>query len=115
MATSLPAETLSTKTPLSIWIPPIAQSARQPTSTHFTEVPFGDEEQKRLAHFYQELGNVGAKLMLSNSDPHNENPDDSFFEDLYAGFCIHRVYASRKINSNGAKRGPITELLIANY
>ena len=95
--------------------PPYRPISKTANFNSFYRSPFGDEEQKRLAHFYQELGNVGAKLMLSNSDPHNENPDDSFFEDLYAGFCIHRVYASRKINSNGAKRGPITELLIANY
>ena len=33
-----------------------------------------------------------------------------FFEDLYGGFSIHKVLANRRINSNGAKRGPITEL-----
>ncbi len=91
---------------------PISKTAN--FNSYFKEA-FGDEEQRRLAHFYQELGNAGAKLMLSNSDPHNENPDDSFFQDLYAGFSIHKVSASRRINSNGAKRGPITELLISNY
>ena len=95
--------------------PPYRPISKTASFNSFYKSPFGDEEQKRLAHFYQELGNAGAKLMLSNSDPQNENPDDSFFEDLYAGFSIHRVFASRKINSNGAKRGPITELLIANY
>lgn len=95
--------------------PPYRPISKTASFNSFYRNPFGDEEQKRLAHFYQELGNVGAKLMLSNSDPHNENPEDSFFEDLYAGFSIHKVSASRKINSNGAKRGPITELLIANY
>ena len=95
--------------------PPYRPISKTANFNSFYRSPFGDEEQKRLAHFYQELGNVGAKLMLSNSDPHIVNPEDSFFEDLYAGFSIHKVYASRKINSNGAKRGPITELLIANY
>nr|MDQ3323586.1 DNA adenine methylase [Acidobacteriota bacterium] len=41
--------------------------------------------------------------------------DDEFFEELYKGFRIERVKASRAINSNGAKRGQITELLITNY
>jgi len=95
--------------------PPYRPISKTASFNSFYKKPFGDEEQERLAHFYQELGNLGAKLMLSNSDPHNENPGDSFFEDLYAGFSIHKVSASRKINSNGAKRGPITELLIANY
>lgn len=77
--------------------------------------PFDDNEQRRLALFYQKLGSAGAKLMLSNSDPQNENLQDTFFEELYAGFSIHKVLANRRINSNGAKRGPITELLITNY
>ena len=95
--------------------PPYRPISKTANFNSFYKHPFGDDEQKRLAHFYQELGDAGAKLMLSNSDPHNENPDDSFFEDLYAGFSIHKVSANRRINSNGAKRGPITELLIANY
>ena len=53
--------------------------------------------------------------MLSNSDPQNEEPLDTFFIDLYSSFCIHKVSASRRINSIGAKRGEITELLITNY
>ena len=65
--------------------------------------------------FYREMDRVSAKLMLSNSDPHNENPQDMFFEDLYAGFSIYKVLAKRAINSDAAKRGEITELLIINY
>ena len=95
--------------------PPYRPISKTANFNSFYKEPFGDDEQRRLAYFYQELGNAGAKLMLSNSDPHNENPHDSFFEDLYAGYSIHKVSASRRINSNGAKRGPITELLIANY
>ena len=53
--------------------------------------------------------------MLSNSDPTNEDPDDTFFEDLYRGFNIHKVSAHRMINSNGAKRGVVSELVICNY
>ena len=95
--------------------PPYRPISRTASFNAFYKSPFDDDEQRRLALFYQELGSAGAKLMLSNSDPQNENPHDSFFEDLYAGFSIHKVLASRRINSNGAKRGPITELLITNY
>ena len=95
--------------------PPYRPISKTANFNSFYRRPFDDSEQRRLAHFYQELGSSGAKLMLSNSDPQNENPHDSFFEDLYAEFSIHKVSASRRINSNGAKRGPITELLIANY
>ena len=57
---------------------------------------------------------MGAKLLLSNSDPKNTAPNDNFFDDLYAGFKIERVSANRAINSNPDRRGPITELLISN-
>lgn len=54
-------------------------------------------------------------MMLSNSDPKNENPRDDFFEDLYKELSIHRVSANRIINSNAQKRGQINELVITNY
>ncbi len=95
--------------------PPYRPISKTASFNSFYKQPFDDNEQRRLAHFYHELGSGGAKLMLSNSDPHNENPHDKFFEDLYDGFSIHKVHANRRINSNGAKRGPITELLITNY
>ena len=95
--------------------PPYRPISKTSSFNSFYMQRFDDGEQRRLALFYQELGRAGAKLMLSNSDPHNENPQDSFFEDLYSGFEIHKVMANRRINSNGKKRGPITELLIANY
>ena len=55
--------------------------------------------------------------MLSNSDPTNVNPDDTFFPDNYnhAEFKIVSVNASRMINSVTAKRGEIRELIILNY
>ena len=53
--------------------------------------------------------------MLSNSDPKNYDPDDNFFDELYAHFNIHRVTASRMINSVPGKRGKITEILVTNY
>ncbi len=53
--------------------------------------------------------------MLSNSDPKNTDIDEQFFDELYNDFDIKRVKASRNINSNSAKRGQITELLITNY
>jgi DNA adenine methylase len=61
------------------------------------------------------LDRRGARLMLSNSDPKNVDPDDQFFETVYDGFHIERVRASRRINSQAENRGPIHELLIINY
>jgi DNA adenine methylase len=51
--------------------------------------------------------------MLSNSDPQNEN--DHFFEEVYAGYNMYRVYANRMINCHPDKRGRINELVITNY
>ena len=53
--------------------------------------------------------------MLSNSDPQDINPADDFFQQAYNGFRIERLRASRNINSNPERRGPISELLILNY
>ena len=69
----------------------------------------------QLAIFFKEMDGNGAKLLLSNSDPKNENPEDNFFEDAYSEFKINGVLATRAINSKGDKRGRISELVITNY
>ena len=57
----------------------------------------------------------GAKILVSNSDPQNTNPNDVFFDELYS-FCeIQRVDANRMINCQAESRGKIKELLISNY
>ena len=81
----------------------------------YSKGDFNDEDQKRLAKFFRTLDKTGAKLLLSNSDPKNTNPNDEFFDNLYSKFTIDRVSANRAINSKGLKRGPINELLIRNY
>jgi DNA adenine methylase len=89
-----------------------------PTSsfTSYARNGFDDEDQIALGRFYARLDRqTGARLMLSNADPANVDPDDAFFEDLYAGYQIHRVYANRSINSKGGRRGKISELVITNY
>ncbi len=88
-----------------------------PTSwfTSYTETPFNDNDQIELAKFYKKLSDKGAKVLLSNSDPHNVDFEDNFFDNLYAEFDIQRVTAVRTINSKAEKRGDVTELLIKNY
>ncbi len=95
--------------------PPYRPISKTANFNSYARNPFDDGEQKRLAQFFKELDENGAKLMLSNSDPQNENPEDNFFDSLYSGFFIDKVVASRRINSNGDRRGEITELLITNY
>jgi len=87
-------------------------------TAHFTSYSsgrFDDQQQLRLAGFYRSLDEQGGKLMLSNSDPHNVDPLDNFFERAYQGFRINRLNARRNINRDAEKRGRISELLILNY
>ena len=35
----------------------------------------------------------GARVMMSNSDPHNVDENDDFFDNLYKGFHIERIFA----------------------
>jgi DNA adenine methylase len=96
--------------------PPYRPISTTSSFTSYAADRFGDDDQRRLAGFFTDLtANTRAKLMLSNSDPKNNDPDDHFFDDLYAGFNIRRVSASRMINSVGGGRGKITEILVTNY
>jgi DNA adenine methylase len=82
--------------------------------TNYAKNGFNDDDQKRLAQFYRKIDKKGTALILSNSDPKNGKKNDNFFDDLYAEFSIHRIQASRMINSNSKGRGQISELLITN-
>lgn len=75
---------------------------------------FNDDEQEKLKRLFDECHKRGALQMESNSDPTNYI-EDSFFDDLYSNYKIHRVKATRMINSNAEKRGAIRELVITNY
>lgn len=95
--------------------PPYRPLSKTSSFTSYNKDSFDDFEQQRLAKFYKELDAKGAKLMLSNSDPKNEDPNDSFFDELYSDFIIERVLAKRMINCKGEKRGVIQEVIITNY
>ncbi len=95
--------------------PPYRPISRTSSFTSYSGSDFGDDQQIRLANLFKELDKKGAKLMLSNSDPKNENPTDDFFERNYKGFNIARVTANRMINCDATKRGAINELIITNY
>ena len=76
---------------------------------------FDDDDQLSLAKKFKELHEKKCFLMMSNSDPKNINKADNFFDDLYSGFDIKRVYAKRMINCQSNKRGNITEIVVRNY
>jgi DNA adenine methylase len=83
--------------------------------TGYAKEGFDDSDQERLSRFFRKMSERDAYLMLSNSDPRNENQGDRFFDKLYKGFKISRVEASRMINCNAEKRGKISELIITSY
>ena len=95
--------------------PPYRPLTKTASFKSYSQFDFNDDEQKRLASFYQKLHHQGTKLMLSNSDPKNIDKNDTFFDELYSDFTIHRIQANRMINSKTSRRGAISELLITNY
>ncbi|HOC77667.1 MAG TPA: Dam family site-specific DNA-(adenine-N6)-methyltransferase [Methanofastidiosum sp.] len=95
--------------------PPYRPLTTTSSFTSYSKEDFGEEDQIRLANYFKELGKRGAYLILSNSDPKNENPNDEFFDNLFKDFVIERVNAKRSINCDPKKRGEIKELIIRNY
>jgi len=88
--------------------PPYVPLSKTSNFTSYVPGGFGIEEQERLASFVRDLDARGALVMLSNSD-------SPIARKLYRGFGITKLQARRNINSNGARRGSIAELVIRNY
>jgi DNA adenine methylase len=95
--------------------PPYRPLSRTASFTSYAKEDFDERSQIRLAEFCRRVDGKGAKFLLSNSDPKNEDPKDRFFEDHYEDFTVERVKAVRAINCKGSRRGEIRELLITNY
>lgn len=94
--------------------PPYRPLPSSSSFTAYTENEFDDSCQEELGLFIKKLSKLGAYIVASNSDPKNTNVEDNFFDDLYSGMNIRRIYASRMINSNANARGKISELLICS-
>ena len=84
---------------------PVSQTA---SFTAYAQDGFGREDQLRLRDVFAVLDRRGCKLMLSNSDV-------PFIRDLYQRWNISRVSASRAVNSDPGKRGPVQEVVVRNY
>lgn len=69
---------------------------------------FDLESHEKLADEFDRMHQLGAKVMLSNSDTVWANV-------RYQAYNIIKVKNRRSINSNGAGRGKVSELLILNY
>lgn len=76
--------------------------------TYYTPGGFSMYDQRRLKTVVEQLTSLGAKVMVSNSD-------SPLTHEIYKDFNRIPIQAQRVINSKGAKRGKITELIIRNY
>jgi DNA adenine methylase len=76
--------------------------------TTYTKGNFLEKEQEKLAETFKQLDKRGCKVMLSNSDT-------KFIKNLYKGYNLHFVQATRMINCDATKRGKISEVVITNY
>lgn len=96
--------------------PPYRPLNKTSNFTGYAGSVFSDADQQKLAQFFKKMDQEkNAKIMLSNSDPKNEDPNDAFFEQIFSGYNLYNVSANRAINSNPDKRGAINELVITNY
>ncbi|GHU93269.1 hypothetical protein AGMMS49974_00680 [Deltaproteobacteria bacterium] len=66
-----------------------------------------------MARFIDEMTELGAWVVASNSDPKNIDEHNDFFDRIYSRYKITRINAPRAINSLGSSRGCVRELLIA--
>ncbi|MBT9140299.1 MAG: Modification methylase DpnIIA [Dehalococcoidia bacterium] len=95
--------------------PPYRPLNKTSNFTSYAKTGFDDEQQKRLATYVDRLAAKGAKIITSNSDPKNVDPNDDFFDRLFSNYKTERVEASRMINSKAESRGRISEILVTNF
>ena len=94
--------------------PPYKPLSETSSFNTYVKEAFGDAEQIRLCEFIKKIVERCGQFLLSNSDVRSKNPKETFFDDLYNEFLIHRVFATRMVNANPEKRGKLTELMITN-
>lgn len=92
--------------------PPYRPISNTSSFTAYDNNGFNDDDQIALAQFCIQLYIQGVHFALSNSDPHNSDPTDDFFDELYKGFNIYRINASRQIAADSKSRKQVTEILV---
>lgn len=88
--------------------PPYVPLSRTAHFTAYYTEGFGEQEQRALAETFRRLAERGCLIMLSNSDT-------PLVRELYRGFRIETVQATRRINSRAERRGLIGEVVVLNY
>lgn len=85
--------------------PPYVPISRYSDFKRYTKEQFREDDQYMLAQIYNELVELGAYPVLSNSY-------SELTLDLYARHHIQIVFANRNINHEGAGRVPVPEILV---
>lgn len=88
--------------------PPYDPVSATASFTGYSRNGFGKSDQIILAATFRELNRKSIQLILSNSST-------DFIRDLYHGFHIAEVLASRAVNSAADRRGKVAELVVTNY
>ena len=88
--------------------PPYHPISESSNFTGYVQGGWNMYDQIDLKTACDELHKKGVKFLLSNSSA-------DFIKDLYKDYKITIVKANRAINSNGADRGEVDEVLIRNY
>ena len=88
--------------------PPYSPVSNTASFTAYDSLPFGSEEQERLARVIRQLKKRDVYVLLSNSDV-------PFTRRLYRNFSRDTVQVHRRINSRADRRGPISELLVRSH
>lgn len=94
--------------------PPYRPLTDSASFTSYAKSTFNDDSQRELAIYVAKIANEGTHFALSNSDPHQSDENDDFFDDLYSDFTISRIQASRMISARARGRGNVSELVITN-
>lgn len=88
--------------------PPYIPLSETSAFTSYTHEGFTYEDQVRLRDCFKKLDEKGAFVMLSNSS-------SPLVEELYKGFNIHKVEATRTNGAKASSRGKISEIIVTNY
>ncbi len=89
--------------------PPYVPMTKTASFASYVKGGFGLNDQAQLSKVFAELTRKKVLVMLSNSNT-------KIIHELYKGFSIKTIHASRSINCKGGKRGKeANEVLITNY
>lgn len=85
--------------------PPYDPVSKTSSFTAYHKDEFGRDDHERLRGAFARLAERGVAAVLSNSDT-------PFTRGLFSAWTTKRVHVSRPINSKGAQRGAVRELLV---